>query len=160
MKYTKDEEARAERSSVKMWPGITAGIIIGLIAFVLSFDACVSCSWHAASTVPELGWPGVRGRHDPPVHLGHVGIQEGPHPRQRLSVGRTRTVQQLLHRRQRPACDAQHRIPPAGMGAAGHHEHSPGRTPVRDPFDRHHRGRPSRQDQHRPSRRLDRHGRH
>lgn len=27
MKYTKDEEARAERSSVKMWPGITAGII-------------------------------------------------------------------------------------------------------------------------------------
>ena len=39
MKYTKDEEARAERSSVKMWPGITAGIIIGLIAFVLSFDA-------------------------------------------------------------------------------------------------------------------------
>ena len=49
MKYTKDEEARAERSSVKMWPGIMAGIIIGLIAFVLSFDACVSCSWHAAS---------------------------------------------------------------------------------------------------------------
>ena len=44
MKYTKDEEARAERSSVKMWPGITAGIIIGLIAF-----ACVSCSWPAAS---------------------------------------------------------------------------------------------------------------
>ena len=31
MKYTKDEEARAERSSVKMWPGITAGIIIGLL---------------------------------------------------------------------------------------------------------------------------------
>ena len=50
MKYTKDEEEKAERSSVKMWPGITAGIIIGLIAFVLSFDACVSCSSHAAST--------------------------------------------------------------------------------------------------------------
>ena len=39
MKYTKDEEEKAERSSVKMWPGITAGIIIGLIAFVLRFDA-------------------------------------------------------------------------------------------------------------------------
>lgn len=36
MKYTKDEEARAERSSVKMWPGITAGIIIGLIAYELT----------------------------------------------------------------------------------------------------------------------------
>lgn len=52
MKYTKDEEARAERSSVKMWPGITAGIIIGLIAFVLSFDALrlvfVACSFSIA----------------------------------------------------------------------------------------------------------------
>ena len=57
MKYTKDEEEKAERSSVKMWPGITAGIIIGLIAFVLSFDALrlvfVSCGIN-----PWLSWGG------------------------------------------------------------------------------------------------------
>lgn len=57
MKYTKDEEGKAERSSVKMWPGITAGIIIGLIAFVLSFDALrlvfVSCGIN-----PWLSWGG------------------------------------------------------------------------------------------------------
>ena len=57
MKYTKDEEEQAERSSVKMWPGITAGIIIGLIAFVLSFDALrlvfVSCGIN-----PWLSWGG------------------------------------------------------------------------------------------------------
>lgn len=57
MKYTKDEEEKAERSSVKMWPGITAGIIIGLIAFVLSFDALrlvfVSCGIN-----PWLSWDG------------------------------------------------------------------------------------------------------
>ena len=57
MKYTKDEEEKAERSSVNMWPGITAGIIIGLIAFVLSFDALrlvfVSCGIN-----PWLSWGG------------------------------------------------------------------------------------------------------
>lgn len=57
MKYTKDEEEKAERSSVKMWPGITAGIIIDLIAFVLSFDALrlvfVSCGIN-----PWLSWGG------------------------------------------------------------------------------------------------------
>lgn len=57
MKYTKDEEEKAERSSVKMWPGVTAGIIIGLIAFVLSFDALrlvfVSCGIN-----PWLSWGG------------------------------------------------------------------------------------------------------
>lgn len=36
-----------DRTSVRMWPGITAGLVIGLIAFILSFDALrlvfVSC---------------------------------------------------------------------------------------------------------------------
>lgn len=57
MKYTKDEEARAERSSVKMWPGITAGIIIGLIAFVLSFDALhamLNTGFHLPAWVPPV----------------------------------------------------------------------------------------------------------
>lgn len=57
MKYTKDEEARAERSSVKMWPGITAGIIIGLIAFVLSFDA-LRLVFVACGINPYLSWGG------------------------------------------------------------------------------------------------------
>lgn len=57
MKYTKDEEEKAERSSVKMWPGITAGIIIGLIAFVLSFDA-LRLVFVACGINPWLSWGG------------------------------------------------------------------------------------------------------
>lgn len=67
MKYTKDEEARAERSSVKMWPGITAGIIIGLIAFVLSFDA-LRLVFVACGINPYLSWGGpvcVDGQDEP-----------------------------------------------------------------------------------------------
>ena len=45
------------RTSVRMWPGITAGLVIGLIAFILSFDALrlvfVSCGIN-----PYLSWGG------------------------------------------------------------------------------------------------------
>ena len=57
MKYSKDEEERAERTSVKMWPGITAGITIGLIAFVLSFDA-LRLVFVACGINPWLSWGG------------------------------------------------------------------------------------------------------
>lgn len=46
-----------DRTSVRMWPGITAGLVIGLIAFILSFDALrlvfVSCGIN-----PYLSWGG------------------------------------------------------------------------------------------------------
>lgn len=46
-----------DRTSVRMWPGITAGLVIGLIAFILSFDALrlvfVSCGINS-----YLSWGG------------------------------------------------------------------------------------------------------
>ena len=52
-----EEEQTAQGSSVSMWPGIAAGTVIGVIAFVLSFDALrlvfVSCGIN-----PWLSWGG------------------------------------------------------------------------------------------------------
>ena len=80
MKYTKDEEARAERSSVKMWPGITAGIIIGLIAFVLSFDA-LRLVFVACGINPYLSWGG-------PVCVDGTIRHAGPgHPVRTAGIG-------------------------------------------------------------------------
>ena len=47
----------AERTSVKMWPGILSGIIIGLIAFILSFDA-LRLVFVACGINPYLSWGG------------------------------------------------------------------------------------------------------
>lgn len=52
-----EETKQAERTSVKMWPGITAGIIIGLIAFILSFDA-LRLVFVACGINPYLSWGG------------------------------------------------------------------------------------------------------
>lgn len=52
-----EETKQAERASVKMWPGITAGIIIGLIAFILSFDA-LRLVFVACGINPLLSWGG------------------------------------------------------------------------------------------------------
>lgn len=48
---------RAGRASVRMWPGITAGVVIGLIAFVLSFDA-LRLVFVACGINPWLSWGG------------------------------------------------------------------------------------------------------
>ena len=78
MKYTKDEEEKAERSSVKMWPGITAGIIIGLSRVRIELRRLASrVRLMRHQPLAELGRSRVRGRHDPPVHMGHVGFKKG-----------------------------------------------------------------------------------
>ena len=52
-----EEEKTAQGWTVSMWPGIAAGTVIGVIAFVLSFDALrlvfVSCGIN-----PWLSWGG------------------------------------------------------------------------------------------------------
>ena len=161
MKYTKDEEARAERSSVKMWPGITAGIIIGLIAFVLSFDA-LRLVFVACGINPYLSWGG-------PVCVdgtillctwatwgfkkGH--IRGSAYPWVGLVLFSSFSIAgNALHAMLNTGFHLPAWVPPVIMSIP------PVALLYRDPFDRHHRGRPSRQDQHRPSRRLDRHGRH
>ena len=57
MKDTEEETKQADRTSVKMWPGISAGIIIGLIAFILSFDA-LRLVFVACGINPYLSWGG------------------------------------------------------------------------------------------------------
>ncbi len=52
-----EEETRARRAGVRMWPGVTAGVVIGLIAFVLSFDA-LRLVFVACGINPWLSWGG------------------------------------------------------------------------------------------------------
>ncbi len=48
---------RMERSSVRIWPGIAAGLLIGTIAFILSFDA-LRLLFVACGINPTLSWGG------------------------------------------------------------------------------------------------------
>ena len=52
-----EEEKTAQGSSVSMWPGIAAGTVIGVIAFVLSFDA-LRLVFVACGINPWLSWGG------------------------------------------------------------------------------------------------------
>lgn len=52
-----EEEKTAHNSSVSMWPGIAAGTVIGVIAFVLSFDA-LRLVFVACGINPWLSWGG------------------------------------------------------------------------------------------------------
>lgn len=52
-----EEEKAARNSSVSMWPGIAAGTVIGVIAFVLSFDA-LRLVFMACGINPWLSWGG------------------------------------------------------------------------------------------------------
>lgn len=56
MKKTEDRSIE-ERAGVRMWPGVAAGVVIGLIAFVLSFDA-LRLVFVACGINPYLSWGG------------------------------------------------------------------------------------------------------
>ena len=114
-KKTKEADGR---ESVSMLPGVTVGVMIAVIAFVLSFDA-LRLVFVSSGINPLLSWgrPPVRGRHDPPVHVGDMGIPQRPHPRTLVPVGRTRAVQPVQRDGQRVARMAQRRrhAPPRGV---------------------------------------------
>ena len=52
-----EERSIEERAGVRMWPGVAAGVVIGLIAFVLSFDA-LRLVFVACGINPYLSWGG------------------------------------------------------------------------------------------------------
>ena len=56
MRKTEDRSIE-ERAGVRMWPGVAAGVVIGLIAFVLSFDA-LRLVFVACGINPYLSWGG------------------------------------------------------------------------------------------------------
>gem|GEM_PF-6856714 len=97
----------------------------------------------------------MRGRHDPPVHVGDMGIPQRPHPRTLVPVGRTRAVLAVQRDGQRVARMAQRRRHAPHVGCARNHEHPAHRPALLDASDRDHRRRPpgqTRQD-HRQGRR-------
>ena len=97
----------------------------------------------------------MRGRHDPPVHMGDMGIPQRPHPRTLVPMGRTRAVLAVQRDGQRVARMAQRRRHAPHVGCARDHEHPAHRPALLDASDRDHRRRPpgqTRQD-HRQGRR-------
>ena len=152
-KKTKEADGR---ESVSMLPGVTVGVMIAVIAFVLSLrrvEARVRVQRHQPA--PVMGRPPVRGRHDPPVHVGDMGIPQRPHPRTLVPVGRTRAVQPVQRDGQRVARMAQRRRHAPHVGRARNHEHPAHRPALLYPPDRDHRRRPPRQTRqdHRQGRR-------